>query len=189
MSANEESEEVKKTATTTVTFPKGALKVEDGAKSVSLIVTAAPAAVASNDEYKKETSAIGSNKVVVAGFEFTLEGAVASDLAVKDTSGKVTSGATITTYIAKNLCANITNETADNAKGLEITYLGTDTDNEKAVINEYVASSGKLVFTVYHFSKYAITSNVAVATDNKGTVYSVDSSTSSGAGYATAFDV
>ncbi len=110
---------------------------------------------------------ISSTEAVVAGFEFKLEGADGSDLTgTKKASGTdAKEGTTVETYIAKGLVSK------DN---LDIVYVGNsikETEENKAVINEYRSDDGYLKFTVYHFSKYAIISKTLVASDNLGNMY------------------
>ncbi len=89
-------------ATTKVTFPEGALKMEDGKTNVTLTVKALTAveATASDSEYQGTKTGtvtgdsgavlIGTDKAVVAGFEFILSGANTSNLTGTDESGKQT---------------------------------------------------------------------------------------------------
>lgn len=162
----EESSSASETKETTVTFPAGSLKKTESetTEAVTLSVTAATAAVASasTSDYTVKTD---SDDAVIAGFEFKLEGADSSDLSVKQTSedGKTeeTVGVTVTTYIAKGL---------GTKTNIEVKYLGENTGKAPEIVS-YDTESGKLVFTVYHFSKYAIISKNVVAADSNGNMY------------------
>ena len=165
-----------KTPSTVVEFPEGALKMKENATNVSLTVTAlAVSEVSSDTNYAVEKVAVTSEggeggstttdvePAVVAGFEFTLSGADSSNLTGTGTAGN--EGATVTTYISKGL---------GDKSGLQVVYVGktvTETADNKAKVKEYDNETGKLVFTVYHFSKYAIVSTNMVAVNSNGTLY------------------
>ena len=139
---------------TSVSFPVGALQVastgsETTSKSVSLEITSAPIETAAASQDYAITTSDGA---VVAGFDFNLTG-------VESTT--FTEAVTIETYIATGL---------GTKNDLAIAYVGTETGTAPT-IDSYDTTTGKIVFKVYHFSKYAIISNNFVATDSNGKLY------------------
>ena len=171
--------------TTTVTFPEGGLKVKTNAdgslQEVSLTITAASASVASLNGsgyqiVKTEEETVDTSQAVIAGFDFNLTGAVAKDLKGTDSSGGDATETKIVTYIAKGLNGPVTNGEVSDITGNELTtcigiaYNGS-TENTGAKIESYNNNSGKLVFTVEHFSKYAIVAKKVVAVDDKDNMY------------------
>ncbi len=188
------------TATTTVSFPAGALKIKEDAEEVKLTVITAPATVASlnSSGYQITTSEetggqqetkTDTTQAVVAGFEFNLEGAVASDLTGTETEGKKNVGTTITTYIAAGLGEYEKGNTGKQP--IEIKYISADgqvDDKSTPIIESYDNSNGKLVFTVYHFSKYIVISNQKKITDSEGKMYTgLDDEAIAGAKEGTTF--
>lgn len=166
ITATEESSTAE-TKETTVAFPAGSLKkttTEETTEAVTLTVAAATATAASASTSDYSTKITTTDAAVVAGFEFNLSGADSSDLTSTQTTedGKEEEvGVTVTTYVAKGL------GTKDN---LKIEYIG-ETEGKDPEIVSYDSTTGKLVFTVYHFSKYAIVSTNIVAQDSNGNVY------------------
>ncbi len=164
--ASSGTEEVAEVNKTVVSFPIGALKADSKAESVSLIVEKVPAATASSIDsgyqVKKENSEeVNTDVAIVAGLEFNLSGAVASDLAgtEKENDSTENKGTTITTYITKGLG----NYDAEK-ENIKIEYLGT-TKGKAPEIVSYNSGTGELVFKVYHFSKYSVVSTEAVIVD------------------------
>ena len=141
-----------KTEKIEVAFPKGSIKTDTssaGEKEVSLKVEKA-SVEAANSTYSVDTTA----GAVVAGFDFNLTGV---------TSTEFDAGVTVTTYIEKGL---------GDKSNLNISYVGNDTSAKKPAIVSYDTTDGKLVFTVYHFSKYVVTSDNAGFLDTiTGTFY------------------
>ena len=140
---------------TSVSFPAGALQVAESSsasstQAVSLEITSAPIETASASA---DYAITGSDGAVVAGFDFNLTG-------VESTS--FSEAVTIETYIATGL------GTKDD---LAIAYVGTDTGSKVPSIESYDSTTGKIVFNVYHFSKYAVVSKSFVATDSNGKLY------------------
>ena len=166
---------------TTVSFPKNGLKMEEGATYVTLTVKAVSAveATSSSSGYQVTTTeklsedqakrTVTTDEAVAAVLEFDLKGAVASDLTgTKTENGKTESvGTTVTTFISKGLQ---TNNSAQLADVIEIKYLGNTSGKDPELVS-YDNDSGKLVFTIYHFSSYAVVAKNVVATDNKGNMY------------------
>ena len=177
ITATEESSTAE-TKETTVAFPAGSLKkttTEETTEAVTLTVAAATATAASASTSDYSTKITTTDAAVVAGFEFNLSGADSSDLTSTQTTedGKEEEvGVTVTTYVAKGL------GTKDN---LKIEYIG-ETEGKDPEIVSYDSTTGKLVFTVYHFSKYAIVSTNIVAQDSNGNVYTSLKDAMSGAG-------
>ena len=134
---------------TTVKFPAGSLKVdsESESKEVSLEISSAPIAEASSTY-----TVAGSNNAVVAGFDFNLTGVESTSFA---------DGVEIETYISKGL---------GEASTLQIQYVGTETGTDPSIVS-YDSATGKIVFKVYHFSKYAIVTTKYVAVDQSGKMY------------------
>ena len=144
--ANTATAEEKKT---TVKFPAGSLKVdsESESKEVSLEISSAPIAEASSSY-----TVAGSDNAVVAGFDFNLTG-------VESTT--FDDGVEIETYISKGL---------GEASTLKIQAVGTETGTAPSIVS-YDSTTGKIVFKVYHFSKYAIVTTKYVAVDQSGNMY------------------
>ncbi len=176
ISAVEETED-ESASTTTVAFPAGSLKKttsEETTEAVTLTVATATATAASASTSDYSTKITTTDAAVVAGFEFNLSGADSSDLTSTQTTedGKEEEvGVTVTTYVAKGL------GTKDN---LKIEYIGENEGKDPEIVS-YDTTTGKLVFTVYHFSKYAIVSTNIVAQDSNGNVYTFLKDAMSGA--------
>ena len=134
---------------TTVKFPAGSLKVDSESESneVSLEISSAPIAEASSSY-----TVAGSDNAVVAGFDFNLTG-------VESTT--FDDGVEIETYISKGL---------GEASTLKIQAVGTETGTAPSIVS-YDSTTGKIVFKVYHFSKYAIVTTKYVAVDQSGNMY------------------
>ena len=148
---------------TTVAFPAGALKKSETqtteAVTLSVKTASAKAVAEETTDFKVESS-----DAVVAGFEFNLTGADSSDLSTtveKEDGITEKVGVTVTTFISKGL---------GNKEDLQIKYLGTNEGDDPEIVS-YNTETGELVFTVYHFSKYAIVSSKMVAMDEKGNMY------------------
>ena len=88
----------------------------------------------------------------------------------KTESGTTTEnvGTTVTTYIAKGLWSDGSKTDVKNV--IEIKYLGNSSGKDPEVVS-YDNDSGELVFTIYHFSTYAVVAKDIVATDNEGNMY------------------
>ena len=149
---------------TTVSFPAGSLDLKgNAANTITLTVETAPVEIAaetytvSSTEQAGDTGGEGDagqaepeeKKSVVAAFDFNLTG-------TNNTTFE--KGVTITTYITKGL----------DGDNLEVKYDGEEAEGmSKPKVESYDPASGELVFTVYHFSTYYLTTKQQIVYDEK----------------------
>ena len=131
--------------TTEINFPANSLTLGSNEnKELKLKV------VATSSETVASTYTVENAGTAVAGLDLSLEGATIGSM-------EDDSGISITTYIATGL---------DESK-LNIVYNGEESEGQKsAKKTSYESGTGKLVFKVYHFSEYVITTTENIAFDD-----------------------
>ena len=139
---------------TTIVFPDSSLTMESGNTNRNVKLTVKSTTV----EKSSSTYTVESDNSPVAGLDLSLEGATIGSM-------EEGSGISITTYIATGL---------DESK-LNIVYNGVESEGQKsATKTSYDPTTGKLVFMVYHFSEYFITTTENIAYDETSLRYEIN---------------